>query len=238
MRAFGRLYRQILAESQRLRPQAVIQICSCGTPLTFDLIPATTQTVTADPTSSYQVRQRIKFYKALMGPQAAVFADHVELTDGGMDFASQIGVGGVPGTKDVHEQHSDLTACDRWAVINLFNGRILFCSGQIQGTRGSFCRVAGHSAHSISCNADSQLHHFQMTGTDWHQCAYLAARLLGWCIWNFSDSAVFSYYPPRLGGCGPCRWRLASSNILARLSPIGQTCLGGSGDFYLPGCLE
>lgn len=110
VRAFGSLYRQILAESQRLRPQAVIQICPCGTPLTFDLISATTQTVTADPTSSYQVRQRIKFYKALMGPQAAVFADHVELTDGGMDFASQIGVGGVPGTKFVWPEQPETMA--------------------------------------------------------------------------------------------------------------------------------
>jgi alpha-galactosidase len=47
------------------------------------------------------VRQRIKFYKALLGPSAAVFADHVELSDGGMDFASAIGTGGVPGTKFV-----------------------------------------------------------------------------------------------------------------------------------------
>lgn len=60
----------------------------------------------------------------------------------------------------------------------------------------------------------------------------------GGAFGTFSDSAVFSYHPPRLGGCSPCRWRLASSNILARLSPLGQTRLGGSGDFYLPGCLE
>jgi alpha-galactosidase len=46
-----------------------------------------------------QIRQRIKFYKALMGTTAAVFADHVELSDGGVDFASEIGTGGVPGTK-------------------------------------------------------------------------------------------------------------------------------------------
>lgn len=110
IQAFGSLYRQILTESRRLRQQAVIQICPCGTPLTFDLIPAVSQTVTADPTSSYQVRQRIKFYKALMGPQSAVFADHVELTDGGEDFASQIGVGGVPGTKFVWPERPEILA--------------------------------------------------------------------------------------------------------------------------------
>jgi alpha-galactosidase len=57
--------------------------------------------VTADPTSSAQVRQRVKFYKALLGPRAAVSADHVELSDGGSDFASAVGAGGVPGTKFV-----------------------------------------------------------------------------------------------------------------------------------------
>ena len=57
------------------------------------------QAVTADPTSSAQIRQRIKFYKGLLGPRAAVFADHVELSDGGVDFASEIGTGGVPATK-------------------------------------------------------------------------------------------------------------------------------------------
>jgi alpha-galactosidase len=59
---------------------------------------------------SVQVRRRIKMYKALLGSQAAVYGDHVELTritglsanneqDVGSDFASTLGVGGVPGTK-------------------------------------------------------------------------------------------------------------------------------------------
>lgn len=97
--AFGELYRRIFDLLRQLRPEGVNQICPCGTPITFSLIAATDQTVTADPTSSAQVRQRIKFYKALTGPRAAVFADHVELSDGGVDFASAIGTGGVPGTK-------------------------------------------------------------------------------------------------------------------------------------------
>lgn len=99
IRAFGELYRRIFDLTRQLRPEAVVQICPCGTPITFHLLPATDQTVTADPTSSAQVRQRIRFYKALTGRSAAVFADHVELSDGGVDFASAIGTGGVPGTK-------------------------------------------------------------------------------------------------------------------------------------------
>jgi alpha-galactosidase len=49
-------------------------------------------------------------YKALLGPQAAIYGDHVELTevqlsntlhevDKGRDFASEVGVGAVLGTK-------------------------------------------------------------------------------------------------------------------------------------------
>jgi alpha-galactosidase len=96
---FAEVYRSIFETTRQLKPRSVTQICPCGTPITHTLIPYTDQTVTADPTSSLQIRQRIKFYKALMGTTAAVFADHVELSDGGVDFASEIGTGGVPGTK-------------------------------------------------------------------------------------------------------------------------------------------
>jgi alpha-galactosidase len=34
-----------------------------------------------------------------MGPSAAYFGDHVELSDGGDDFASSVGIGAVVGTK-------------------------------------------------------------------------------------------------------------------------------------------
>ncbi|HVN55774.1 MAG TPA: alpha-galactosidase [Anaerolineaceae bacterium] len=108
--AFGRVFQQIFAVTLELKPDAVIQICPCGTPLLHSLMPATNQTVTADPTSSQQIRQRIKFYKGLMGPHAAVFADHVELSDEGRDFASEIGTGGVPGTKFVYPDDPELKA--------------------------------------------------------------------------------------------------------------------------------
>ena len=39
-----------------------------------------------------------KVYAALC-PDLAYYADHVELSDGGLDFPSQVGVGGVIGTK-------------------------------------------------------------------------------------------------------------------------------------------
>jgi len=97
--ALAAVYRIIFEVTREYKPNSVIQICPCGTPITFSLLPYADQTVTADPTSSAQIRQRVKFYKALCGPRAAVFADHVELSDHGLDFASEIGVGGVPATK-------------------------------------------------------------------------------------------------------------------------------------------
>jgi len=102
VRGFAETYRQIFEITRQLKPYSVTQICSCGTPITHTLISATDQTVTADPTSSAQIRQRIKFYKGLMGPRSAVFADHIELSDGSDDFASCLGAGGVLSTKFIH----------------------------------------------------------------------------------------------------------------------------------------
>jgi alpha-galactosidase len=57
------------------------------------------QPVASDPTSSWQIRMKGKTFKALIGPSAAYFGDHVELSDGGDDFASSVGIGAVVGTK-------------------------------------------------------------------------------------------------------------------------------------------
>jgi alpha-galactosidase len=99
--ALSAAYRLIFETTRQLKLHSVTQICPCGTPPTFSLLPYMDQAVTADPTSSRQIRRRIKFYKALLGPRSAVFADHVELSDGGTDFASEIGAGGIPATKFV-----------------------------------------------------------------------------------------------------------------------------------------
>jgi len=71
--------------------------------------------VASDPTSSFQVRSKAKTLKALMGDNVPFFGDHVELSDGGNDFASTVGVGGVVGTQFVipslveKRSRSDLT---------------------------------------------------------------------------------------------------------------------------------
>jgi len=91
-------FRHIYARAQADKPGAVVQICPCGCAINFFYTPYMNQAVASDPESSAQIRQKRKVIAA-MCPDLAYYADHVELSDGGLDFASQIGVGGIIGTK-------------------------------------------------------------------------------------------------------------------------------------------
>jgi alpha-galactosidase len=82
-----------------IKPDALIELCPCGTAYSFFSMPYYNMSVASDPTSSWQVRSKGKTLKALMGDSLPYFGDHVELSDGGMDFASTVGVGGVIGTE-------------------------------------------------------------------------------------------------------------------------------------------
>jgi alpha-galactosidase len=108
--AMGEVYKTIFETTRALKPESVTQSCPCGTPPSVAWLRYMDQAVTADPVGSIQVRRRVKMYKALLGPHAAVYGDHVELTrirnasggdeeDLGDDFASTLGTGGVLGTK-------------------------------------------------------------------------------------------------------------------------------------------
>ncbi|HTQ96404.1 MAG TPA: hypothetical protein VMH89_06340, partial [Candidatus Acidoferrum sp.] len=100
----------IFETTRAIKPDSVTQSCPCGTPPSLAWFRYMDQAVTADPVGSVQVRRRVKMYKALLGPRAAIYGDHVELTrvtgantdneqDVGSDFASTLGTGGVLGTK-------------------------------------------------------------------------------------------------------------------------------------------
>ena len=94
-----------------IKPGAVVQLCPCGCAMNFFLLPYFNQAVASDPTSSMQIRMKRKAYAA-MCPGLAYYADHVELSDGGLDFPSQIGVGGVIGTKFTWPKaNPDATEC-------------------------------------------------------------------------------------------------------------------------------
>lgn len=89
---------KVLAETRKYKPDAVVQVCPCGCAVNYFLLPHINQAVASDPMSSAQVRMKRKAYAA-MAPGLAYYGDHVELTDGANDFASQIGTGSVIGTK-------------------------------------------------------------------------------------------------------------------------------------------
>jgi alpha-galactosidase len=110
IRAVADVYRVIYQTARDLKPDSVTQICPCGTTPNLAWLPYLNQAVTADPVGGVQVRRRIKWYKAVLGPEAAVYGDHVELSEmskdargqweeHGSDFASTLGTGGVLGTK-------------------------------------------------------------------------------------------------------------------------------------------
>jgi alpha-galactosidase len=80
-------------------PNAVVEFCPCGASYAFHNLPYTNQVPASDPLSSWQVRLKGKSLKALMGRDAAYAGDHVELSDGGNDFASSVGIGAIISTK-------------------------------------------------------------------------------------------------------------------------------------------
>ncbi len=80
-------------------PQAVMELCPCGTSFAFHSTPYMNQTPASDPLTSWQVRLKGKTFKAILGPAAPYSGDHVELSDGGRDFASTVGIGGIVSTK-------------------------------------------------------------------------------------------------------------------------------------------
>jgi alpha-galactosidase len=117
-----------------VNPQAVVELCPCGTSYSFFNFHSLNQAPASDPESSWQVRHKGKTLKALMGPSAAFAGDHVELSDGGDDFASTVGIGGIISTKftwplDPKPKDSFLLTAERERVwrkwIALYNERLL-----------------------------------------------------------------------------------------------------------------
>ncbi len=124
----------IYETAMRINPDAVVELCPCGTAYSFFNFHSLNQAPASDPESSWQVRHKGKTLKALMGPSAAFAGDHVELSDGGDDFASTVGIGGIISTKftwpqDPKPKDSFLLTPEReqlWRKwIALYNDRLL-----------------------------------------------------------------------------------------------------------------
>jgi alpha-galactosidase len=94
-------FRAIYETAQTVKPGTLVEFCPCGTAFSFFTMPHFNMSVASDPRGSFQVRSKAKTLKALMGDNIPFFGDHVELSDGGNDFASTLGVGGVVGTQFV-----------------------------------------------------------------------------------------------------------------------------------------
>jgi len=94
-------FKAIYDTAQAVKPGTLVEFCPCGTSFSFFTMPNFNMSVASDPTSSFQVRSKAKTLKALIGDTVPFFGDHVELSDGGNDFASTLGVGGVVGTQFV-----------------------------------------------------------------------------------------------------------------------------------------
>jgi alpha-galactosidase len=94
-------FRELYETARSVKPDALVEFCPCGTAYSFFTMPHFNMSVASDPESSFQIRSKGKTLKALMGDDIPYFGDHVELSDGAIDFASTVGVGGVVGTQFV-----------------------------------------------------------------------------------------------------------------------------------------
>jgi alpha-galactosidase len=94
-------FKAIYDTAQSVKPGTLVEFCPCGTAFSFFTMPHFNMSVASDPESSFQIRSKAKTLKALMGDDVPFFGDHVEESDGGNDFASTVGVGGVVGTQFV-----------------------------------------------------------------------------------------------------------------------------------------
>ncbi|GGD47456.1 glycoside hydrolase family 36 protein [Pseudoxanthomonas indica] len=95
----GDFWNAIYKAAHDANPNAVVELCPCGTAFAFHNLPATDQYPSSDPLSSWQIRHKGKSIKALIGKRSSYAGDHVELSDGRDDWATSVGIGAVISTK-------------------------------------------------------------------------------------------------------------------------------------------
>ena len=100
-------WQAIYDAAHQANPEAVVELCPCGTAFAFHNLPATDQYPSSDPLSSWQVRSKGKSMKALIGNRSSYAGDHVELSDNRDDFASSVGIGAVISSKFTWPKDTD-----------------------------------------------------------------------------------------------------------------------------------
>lgn len=91
-------FKMIYQTARDIKPHAVLQFCPCGDCFSVYHLPYVNKTVSSDPESSWQIRTKGYVLRAL-APRTAYYGDHIELSDGGNDYQTQLGIGAVLGTK-------------------------------------------------------------------------------------------------------------------------------------------
>ena len=98
VRELPQFFKMIYDTARACKEDAVIQYCPCGDCFSVYNLQFTNKTVSSDPRGSYQIRTKGYVLRAL-APKTAYYGDHIELSDGGNDFPTQLGIGAVLGTK-------------------------------------------------------------------------------------------------------------------------------------------
>lgn len=123
--AHPQVFKEIYETAQRARSNALVETCPCGTAVSVYNLMYQNMTVGSDPTSSLQVRQKGKLTRAITGDGTVYFGDHVELSKNGVDYASSVGIGGVPGSNFNLAHLTDVKPPPTDPVVNLSNSRRL-----------------------------------------------------------------------------------------------------------------
>ncbi len=105
--ALPEIYKILYEETIALKPGAVVEVCPCGMFPSFYKMPYYNQPVSSDFNTTWQIRHRGKVIKALMGPAAAFYGDHIERRYTPENFPAMIGVGGIPGTMFVSKEEDN-----------------------------------------------------------------------------------------------------------------------------------
>lgn len=98
VRELPSFFKMIFNTARGIKEHAVLQYCPCGDCFSIYNLPYTNKTVSSDPGSSWQIRTKGYVLRAV-APKTAYYGDHIELSDNGNDFPTQLGIGAVIGTK-------------------------------------------------------------------------------------------------------------------------------------------
>lgn len=122
VRELPSFFKMIFDTARSIKSDAVIQYCPCGDCFSVYNLPYTNKTVSSDPESSYQIRTKGYVLRAI-APKTAYYGDHIELSDGGNDYPTQLGIGAVIGSKftwpkdNPYVRHSYLLTPEREALL-------------------------------------------------------------------------------------------------------------------------